>query len=145
MNHTLFSFDRFVRFLTFSPMKFRNSLILSFLTLGFGATVWGIDAISAPNAVQAYTARLDIMLDRAPDETYEGMIRRAEIVARAAVQRGLDRDLLANEVSVVVVGRSSGMASSLVSVWVTRSQWQARPDVKRWATYYRGSKAFLGF
>lgn len=137
MNHIFFSFDRFVRFLTFSRMKIRNSLILSFLTLGLSAMV--------PNAVQAYTARLDVTLDRAPNETYEGIVRRAEIVARAAIQRGFDRDLLANEVSVVVVGRNSGMASSLISVWVTRSQWQARPETKRWATYYRGSRAFLGF
>lgn len=145
MNHNFFSFDRFVRFLTLSPMKLRNSLILSFLTLGLGAAVWGIEAISAPKVVQAYTARLDITLDRAPDETYEGIVRRGEIVARAAIQRGFDRDLLANEVSVVVVGRNGGLASPVISVWVTRSQWQTRPDPKRWATYYRGSKAFLGF
>lgn len=145
MNHIFFSFDGFVRFLTLAPMKLRNSLILSVLTLGLGATIWGADTITAPKAVQAYTARLDVMLDRAPNETYEGMVRRAEIVARAAIQRGFDRDLLANEVSVVVVGRNGGMASPVVSVWVTRSQWQTRPDARRWATYYRGSRALLGF
>jgi hypothetical protein len=137
MNHNFSYFDRVVAFLT--AMKFRNSLILSFLTLGLGA------GLGAAIPAQAYTTRLDVTLDRAPNETYDGVVRRAEVVARAAIQRGFDQDLLANEVSVVIVGRNSGMASPIVSVWVTRSQWQARPDAKRWATYYRNSKSFLGF
>ncbi|MCU0548097.1 MAG: hypothetical protein MUC48_02000 [Leptolyngbya sp. Prado105] len=126
-------------------MKLRNSLMVGFLTLGCGAAVWGIDAVTTPNSVQAYTTRLDVTLDRRPNETYDSLVRRAEVVARAAIQRGFDRDLLANEVSVVIVGRNGGMASPVVSVWVTRSQWQSRPDAKRWATYYRGSKSLLGF
>jgi hypothetical protein len=145
MNHNSFKFDRFVRFVTLCPMKLRNSLIVGFLSFGCGATLWGMDAVTAPNPVQAYAARLDVMLDRAPNESYDAIVRRAETVARAAIQRGFDRDLLANEVSVVVIGRNGGMASPVVSVWVTRSQWQTRPDAKRWATYYRGSKSLLGF
>ncbi|MBE9013540.1 hypothetical protein IQ250_25430 [Pseudanabaenaceae cyanobacterium LEGE 13415] len=138
------NFSRIVRFLT-SPMNFRSSLVLGLLTLGCGASVWGIEAIVSPIAAQAYTARLEVMLDRAPNETYEGMVRRAELVARTAAQRGFDRDLLANQVSVVVVGRNGGMAAPVVTLWVTRSQWQQRPEVRRWATYYRNSAALLGF
>lgn len=138
------NFSRVVRFLT-STMNFRSSLVLGFLSLGWGATVWGIDAIVAPISVQAYTARVEVMLDRAASESYEGMVRRAELVARTAAQRGFDRDLLANEVSVVVVGRNGGMAAPVVTLWVTRSQWQQRPETRRWATYYRNSSRLLGF
>ncbi len=138
------NFSRVVRFLT-SAMNFRSSLVLSFLSLGCGATVWGIDAIVAPVAVQAYTARVEVILDRAANESYEGMVRRAELVARTAAQRGFDRDLLANEVSIVVVGRNGGMAAPVVTLWVTRSQWQQRPEARRWATYYRNSSRLLGF
>lgn len=140
MNLNSFCLDRSVRFVTLCPMKLRNSLIAGFFACG---AVLGLDAVTAP--VQAYTARLDVTIDRAPSETYDSIVRRAEVVARAAVQRGFDRDLLANEVSVIIVGRNGGMASPVISVWVTRSQWQSRPDTKRWATYYRGSKSFLGF
>lgn len=138
------NFFRTVRFLT-SPMNFRSSVVLGVLTLGCGAAVWGIEAIVAPVAVQAYTARIEVMLDRTPNETYEGMVRRAELVARTAAQRGFDRDLLANEVSVVVVGRNGGMAAPVVTLWVTRSQWQERPETRRWATYYRNLATLLGF
>lgn len=145
MNPNSLDFDCFVRFVTLCPMKLRNSLLVGFFTFGCGVTAWGIDMVLAPTPAQAYTARIDVTLDRASNEPYEAIVRRAENVARAAIQRGFDQDLLANEVSVVVVGRNGGMASPVVSVWVTRSQWQARPDAKRWATYYRGSKALLGF
>jgi hypothetical protein len=145
MNSNSFDFNYLVRFITLCPMKLRNSLLVGFLTFGCGVTAWGMEMVMAPSAAQAYTARLDVMLDRAPNEPYESIVRRAENVARAAIQRGFDQDLLANEVSVIVVGRNGGMASPVVSVWVTRSQWQTRPDAKRWATYYRGSKSLLGF
>ncbi|HTL89140.1 MAG TPA: hypothetical protein VL134_07050 [Leptolyngbya sp.] len=124
-------------------MTLRSSLILSVLALG--STAWGIETIGSPIAVQAYTSRMEVTLDRAPNETYNGLVRRAELVARAAAQRGFDRDLLANEMSVVVVGRNGGMAAPVMTLWVTRSQWQSRPEARRWATYYRNSAALLGF
>ncbi|MER3433477.1 MAG: hypothetical protein C4288_08605 [Leptolyngbya sp. ERB_1_1] len=141
MNHNFFTV---VRFLT-SLMASRSSLILSLLALGCGVTAGGIPALVAPIAVQAYTSRLEVSLDRAPNETYDGLIRRAELVARAATQRGFDRDLLASEVSVIVVGRNGSMAAPVVTMWVTRSQWQSRPEARRWATYYRNSAVLLGF
>jgi len=141
MNHNFFDV---VRFLT-SPMAFRSSLVLSLFALGCGITAWEIPALVAPIAVQAYTSRLEVSLDRAPNETYDGLVRRAELVARTAAQRGFDRDLLASEVSVVVVGRNGSMAAPVVTMWVTRSQWQSRPEARRWATYYRNSAVLLGF
>ncbi|MBW4524381.1 MAG: hypothetical protein KME18_04175 [Phormidium tanganyikae FI6-MK23] len=124
-------------------MNFRASVVLSLLACG--TTVWGIDAMVAPIAVQAYTSRIEVMLDRAPNETYDGLVRRAELVARTAAQRGFDRDLLASEVSVVVVGRNGGMAAPVVTLWVSRSQWQSRPETRRWATYYRNAAPLIGF
>lgn len=124
-------------------MTLRTSLIFGVLTLGFGMSA--IESVIAPIAAQAYTSRLEVTLDRAPNETYDGLVRRAELVARAAAQRGFDRDLLSSEVSVIVVGRSEGMAAPVVTLWVTRSQWQSRPDARRWATYYRNSSKLLGF
>ena len=142
MNHDLPGFAPLVRFLT-PPMTLRSSWILGILTVG--CTVWGIEAVTAPISVQADTSRLEVSLERAPNETYDGLVRRAELVTRAAVQRGLDRDLLASEMSVVVVGRNGGMAAPVLTLWVSRSQWQSRPEARRWATYYRNSAGLLGF
>ncbi|MEP0980889.1 hypothetical protein [Leptolyngbya sp. FACHB-17] len=124
-------------------MAFRSSLVLSLLT--FGCAMWSIDAIVAPIAAEAYTSRIEVTLDRGSSETYESLVRRAELVARTAAQRGFDRDLLASEMSIVIVGRNSGMAAPVVTLWVTRSQWQSLPETRRWATYYRNSAGLLGF
>lgn len=134
-----------VRFLTLmnSRLNFRASLAFSLFACG--TAVWGIDAMVAPIAVHAYTSRIEVIVDRAPNETYEGLVRRAELVARTAAQRGFDRDLLASEVSVIVIGRNGGMAAPVVTLWVTRSQWQSQPETRRWATYYRNSSALIGF
>lgn len=135
------NFSSVIRFLT--PMTLRSSLVLSLFTLG--CAVWSIDAVVAPIAAEAYMSRIEVTLDRAPNESYESLVRRAELVSRAAAQRGFDRDLLANEMSVVIVGRNGGIAAPVVTLWVTRSQWQSLPDARRWATYYRNSAALLGF
>ncbi|MBD1842339.1 hypothetical protein H6F89_02700 [Cyanobacteria bacterium FACHB-63] len=124
-------------------MTLRSSLVLSLLT--FGCAMWSIDAIVAPIAAEAYTSRIEVTLDRGSSETYESLVRRAELVARTAAQRGFDRDLLASEMSIVIVGRNGGMAAPVVTLWVTRSQWQSRPETRRWATYYRNSASLLGF
>ncbi len=99
----------------------------------------------APQVVQAYTTRVDVSLDRLPNEQYDALIRRAEIVARAAAQRSFDRDILTSEVSVIVIGRNQGTETPILTLDVSRVQWSGRPDTRRWATYYKTAAVLLGF
>ncbi len=121
-------------------------------TTAIGLAVWlgvtgGIclEGAIAPQVVRAYTARVDVALDRLPNEQYDALIRRAEIIARAAAQRSFDRDILASEVSVIVIGRNQGTETPILTLDVSRVQWSGRPDTRRWATYYKTSAALLGF
>jgi hypothetical protein len=125
-----------VRFL--SPWVMTNALIL-----GLGSVVWGVDAALRPTIVQASTARLDVVLDRLPHETFNALIRRSELVARAAAQRSFDRDILTNEVAIVILARQKESQAPILLLKVSRSQWQSRPDIKQWATYYRTSERLL--
>ena len=77
--------------------------------LGLAATgmVWVPHVISPPAAV-AYTSRLSLFLTREPDESFEVFLQRAEIVARAAVQRSFDADILMTDVIVTVRWRLPG-------------------------------------
>ncbi|MCY7274826.1 MAG: hypothetical protein LH702_14140 [Phormidesmis sp. CAN_BIN44] len=113
--------------------------------LGIAGGVWVSEGAIAPQVVQAYTTRVDVALDRLPSESYEALIRRAEIVARAAAQRSFDRDILTSEVSVIVIGRNQGSETPILTLDVSRVQWSSRPDTRRWATYYKTSAALLGF
>ncbi len=96
-----------------------------------------------PQVAQAYTSRVDVRLDQLQDETYQSLIRRAEMVARAAAQRSFDRDILISEVSVMVIGESQGSEAPLLLLDVSRQNWRNRPDPRRWAIYYRSAKQLL--
>jgi hypothetical protein len=93
--------------------------------------------------VQAYEARLSVTLDLEPNETFQTLMKRAEVVARAAVQRAFDTDILATDASIFINGRSGGLEAPLLSVQISRFQWQSFPDARRWATYYPSTQGLL--
>jgi hypothetical protein len=85
------------------------------------------------SVVQAYNARTDVVLDRLTNETFDALKQRAEVIARAAAQRSFDRDVLISDVSVNIIARNNGSEMPLMN----------RPDVRRWATYYKSAQALL--
>lgn len=130
-----------------SPRSFLKTRITATgltVLLGVAGGSWWIEAAIAPPVAQAYTTRVDVGIDRLPNESYETMVRRAEQIARAAAQRSFDRDILTSQVSVIVVGRNQGAEAPILTLDVSRVQWRSRPDSRRWATYYRTSAALLG-
>lgn len=103
-----------------------------------------LDAIAPPPAY-AYVARVDVVLDVQPGERYETFLSRAETVARAAIQRSFDRDILTSEVYAIIVGQRQGASVQVLSAQMSRTQWRSRPDPRRWATYYPSARVLLGF
>ncbi|MBD2356903.1 hypothetical protein H6G41_20120 [Tolypothrix sp. FACHB-123] len=107
--------------------------------------VWFAYEAIAPQIVRAYTARVDLAIDRLPEENYETILRRAEAVARAAAQRSFDQDILVTDVSVIVSVQSLGAIAPVLALEVTRQQWRTRPDAQRWATYFKTARSLLLF
>lgn len=106
---------------------------------------WLVTSAIAPPPAHAYVFRLNVTLDVQGDESYRAFIQRAETVARAAIQRSLNRDILISEVYVIVTGQRRGSTVQVLSVQVSRKQWRDRPDPQYWATYYASAKFLLGF
>lgn len=128
--------------------RHRSSWQRSILSAGLaaligGTGIWITEALIAPQASQAYTSRLDLFLDRETGETYETLLRRAEMAARAGAQRSFDQDILTTNVSVNVVVESSGIAVPVLALRVDRDQWRSRPETYYWATYYRTAETLL--
>ena len=126
----------------------RRSLQGSILSAGLaaligGTGVWLTEALIAPQASQAYTSRLDLFLTRELGETYDTLLRRAEMASRAGAQRSFDQDLLITNVSVTVVVEGDGVTVPILSLRVDREDWQARPETYYWATYYRTAEMLL--
>ncbi|MBE9005853.1 hypothetical protein IQ259_12530 [Fortiea sp. LEGE XX443] len=106
---------------------------------------WIVVETITPQIVRAYTARVDLIIDRLPDENYETTLHRAEATARAAAQRSFDQDILATDVSIIVSVQSYGAIAPILSLEVSRPQWRSRPDAQRWATYFKMARSLLFF
>ncbi|MFB2877105.1 hypothetical protein [Floridanema aerugineum] len=113
--------------------------------LGLTGGLYVVKEAIQPLIAQAYTMRVNLSLDRQPNESYETIIRRAEAIARAAVQRSFDTDILVNEASVIVTCDNNGLIAPIISVKVSRSQWSNTPNIQRWTRYYSNSRALLDF
>ena len=113
--------------------------------LGFTGVSWLTTAAIAPQKVQAYTANVDVSLNRQTGESFQSFLRRAEAVARAAAQRSFDRDILVTQVLVTVVGQNDGAIVPVLSLAVSRQAWRNRPDPQRWATYFPNTQSLLRF
>jgi hypothetical protein len=111
--------------------------------LGLGGSMSLVMGAIAPQVTLAYTARLNIALERQPNESYDTLVRRAEAVARAAAQRSFDNDILATEAEILVTGQNIGLSAPILSLAVNRDNWKNRPDARRWSTYYPNSKQLL--
>ncbi|MFM2064215.1 MAG: hypothetical protein RLZZ507_3886 [Cyanobacteriota bacterium] len=107
--------------------------------------LWLATEAIAPQVVQAYTVRVDLAIDRLPQENYETVLRRAEAIARAAAQRSFDQDILVSEVSIIVTAQNQGMIAQVLALDVSRIQWKQRPDPQRWATYFKTARSLLFF
>lgn len=123
----------------------KNQSVLLATLFGLSSALLNITTLTPPPAAQAYLARQEIRVERLKAEPYAAFISRSELIARAAIQRAFDRDLLASSLVVYIIGLHQGAEAPVMSVEVSRSQWQQRPDSRRWATYYRMSQILLGF
>ncbi len=127
-----------------SSLSWQGSVLSAGLATLIGGTgVWLTEALIAPQASQAYTSRLDLFLARESGETYDTLLRRAEMAARAGAQRSFDQDLLITNVSVTVVVEGDGVTVPILALRVDRDEWRSRPETTYWATYYRTAEMLL--
>ncbi len=120
-------------------------IIHSGIWLLLAVPLWLTTEAIAPQIVQAYTARVDLLIDRLPEESYETVLSRAEAAARATTQRSFDQDILVTEVSVIISAQNQGAIAPILSLEVSRPQWQKRPDPQLWANYFKTARFLLLF
>lgn len=121
--------------------KTPTATLLVLLGLGGG---W-ITEVIVPQIALADTERLEISLERQPNETYQTMLSRAEAAAAIAVQQSFNQDILPTNVSVMIIGQNQGAIAPVLSMDVNREQWLSNPDIQRWVTYFTAARSLLGF
>ena len=125
-------------------MNTRLNTRLLFLCAALGLTAV-VNLLPSPQSANAYISRQEIRVERLRNESYDAFIHRSELVLRAALQRSFDRDVVMSSMFIFIIGQHQGLEAPVMSVEVSRSQWQSRPDPRTWATYYRMSQTLLGF
>ena len=106
--------------------------------LGLGG-VWVTLEVISPQVAQADTKRLDLTIERQPNETYETLLRRAEAAAKAAAQASFDQDDQVTDVSVIMVGQNQGSLAPVLSLEVSR------PNAQSGVKYFTSARALLKF
>ena len=101
-----------------------------------------IDAI-APQTAIAYPQNVEVYLTRQGGETYNNLLERSTLVARAATQRTFDADVLVSEVAVTILVDNEGLIAPLLTLEVNREQWWEYPDPYAWIDYYDGIATLL--
>ncbi|HSM80539.1 MAG TPA: hypothetical protein VLS96_02580 [Nodosilinea sp.] len=102
-----------------------------------------LPTLVTPPAAQAYTSRVNLFLVREQGESFETLVQRSEIIARAAIQRSFDADVLMTDVVVTVIGDNQGISVPILTVPVSRADWRLRPDVNQWARYFDAARALV--
>lgn len=100
----------------------------------------GVSNISAAQSSRnSFTVDLEI-----PNQLrYTRAIQQAELLARSEITKQFSLNPSLNEVQVVVLGHYVGDIVPLLTVNVSREQWQSSPQVDRWGSYYSATYALL--
>ena len=137
--------------LSFYPLKqsidamrrARKAILRGTATIALLGLSTGLGTVLETSPVRAYEVQLSVTIDQEPEESFSTLVKRAEVVARAAVQRSFDADILATEAMVFVNAQRGGLEAPLLSVQISRFQWNQFPDARRWATYYPSTRTLL--
>ncbi|HEY9810610.1 MAG TPA: hypothetical protein V6D13_14875 [Halomicronema sp.] len=98
-----------------------------------------------PQLLKASSQVFDLSVPVQSGETYEAFVRRAEMMAKAAVEKAFSADRQQETVVISISGQNQGAIAPILRLQVSRAQWQNQPEPQRWATFYPSSKMLLGF
>lgn len=111
--------------------------------LGAGGGLWTISEAIAPQIVHANTERIEISLPRHQNETYQGLLNRAEAAALKSIEQSFAQDTQLTNVSIVIMGQNHGKIAPVLFLKVDRSEWLSNPALHHWVTYFRSARSLL--
>ncbi|MBW4640184.1 MAG: hypothetical protein KME05_18535 [Gloeocapsa sp. UFS-A4-WI-NPMV-4B04] len=112
--------------------------------LGTGGGLWTVSEAIAPQIAQANTERIEISLPRHQNETYQGLVNRAEAAALKSIEQSFAQDTQLTNVSIVIMGQNHGKIAPVLFLKVDRSEWLSNPALQHWVTYFRSARSLLG-
>lgn len=89
--------------------------------------------------------QIDRTVEISGDQSFADLVQQAELDAAAAVGQAFAASPTATEVVVNVAAERNGQEVPLLSVAVSRSQWQQQPRASAWAHYLSDARPLLGY
>jgi hypothetical protein len=115
--------------------------------LGFGILVFSFATgpIAHGEPQQVVYTQVAHTLEASDDPSFNTLVQRAEGEAAGLITRAFSANPTVTAVSVQIGADRYGKVSPILSVAVSRADWQANPSVQAWAQYLPAAAVLLGF
>ncbi len=94
---------------------------------------------------QANVQQIVLSIDGTQTRTFANLLEQAESAAEATISQRFQADPNLTEIQVTILGDRNGQLVSLLSLSISRDQWQASTSVRQWTRYFTPSSALLGY
>jgi hypothetical protein len=108
---------------------------------GLGMVVFWSVAVSIASATDQ---SFSYVVDATTDQNFLALVRRAEMTAVDLINRAFG-DPNTTEVSLTIGADRFGQITPLLTIRISRSQWQSQPTIRAWAKYPPNAAVLLGF
>ncbi len=105
------------------------------------AAVLGITSASA----YAEANNLTLSISPYSEDSFSDLIKQAELAAQHTIIQKFNQDPTLIELNITVLSEYNGQVVPLITSTVSRSDWQASPNITRWTKYLSISYALLVF
>lgn len=133
-----------------SSSKFKLVIVLEktpqFISRVLASLVFSCVILGSSSAIaNEQPTQVTLSVDSTFASTFSDLINQAESLAQAEISQRFQADPTLNELQITVLGERNGQLVSLLSSKISRSAWQANPDIRQWTQYFSTSGALLGY
>jgi hypothetical protein len=132
------------------PIRRTSETVISYShhlqIMGLRLQKWVISALligSMATPAHAENRQIERLLN-AQSSDFATLMQQANAIANDLINQSF-ADPSTTQVSLKVLGEREGQIAPLLSVNVSRQDWQTRSSVQQWARYFGGSTTLLGF
>ncbi|MBW4522591.1 MAG: hypothetical protein KME16_23340 [Scytolyngbya sp. HA4215-MV1] len=99
----------------------------------------------APMPTLAQAKTINLTLESEAFQPFSALKQEATTLAQKSIEQGFRQDSQTTEVTVTIVGDRNGQFAPILTVKVTRDQWQKSNNINQWARFFDNTEILLGF
>ncbi len=104
-----------------------------------------ISLLSGFPVMGAESKQITYTLSSQSDRSYKALTQQAESLAEKLIEQAFAQNPQLTEVAVSIIGERNGQEVPLLAAKVSRTNWQANPQIQAWMQYFSASAVLLGF